>query len=334
LPGRPEDQHGHNQERARRAARPERPRWQADAFRPEDSDADLPPWAGPDYAVRAGGTRRAAARDSHAGGYAGETTTRVDSGQHARPTEIAADGPRSRLAARRQGRAAAARLRKSRRRVFRLSVVGIAVCVVGAVIAVIATQSSPKPTPYVTTLLPGEFKSVPNACGSVSAAVLGQYLPGHRTTTDQGSSATASQCSFTVDAKPVFRLLEVSAQAYQPFAAASANGSATANATDSLDLAKAALLQPPKKSPLSPAQITPLTNLGQQAFSAYQRETAGGIVSDVVTVEVRERNVLISVELSAQQSPGFSPASVATLETGATAAAQDILSAVKTQPVA
>jgi hypothetical protein len=239
------------------------------------------------------------------------------------------------MTARRQGRAAAARLRKSRRRVYRWTAVGIVVCVVGAVITVIATQSSPKPTPYVTSLLPGEFKSVPGACGGVSAAVLAQYLPGSgRTTTNQFSGATQSQCSFTVDAKPVFRLLEVSAQAFQPFAAASGNGSASANASDYLAQAKATLTKPPKKSLLSPAQISPLTTLGQQAFAAIQREQAGGILSDVVTVVVRDRNVLVTVVLSAQETPGFSPTSVATLQAGATAAAQDMLAKLKAQPVA
>jgi len=235
---------------------------------------------------------------------------------------------------RRQGRAAAARLRKSRRRVYRWSAVGVAVCVIGAVIAVILTQSSPQPAPYVTSLLHGEFKSVPSACGAVTAPVLGQYLPGHRTTTNQFSTATQSQCSFTVDAKPVFRLLEVSAQAFQPFAAASGNGSASQSALDSLAVSKATLAKPPKRSLLSPAQITPLPQLGQQAFAAYQRETAGGIVSDVVTVAVRDRNVLITVVLSAQESPGFSPTPVATLQAGATAAAQDMLTKLKAQPVA
>jgi hypothetical protein len=238
------------------------------------------------------------------------------------------------MATRRRGRAAATRLRKSRRRVYRWSVVGIAVCLVGAVIAVIATQSSPKPTPYVTSLLPGEFKSVPSACSGVSAAVLAQYLPGHRTTTNQLSGATQSQCSFTVDAKPVFRLLEVTAQAFQPFAAASGNGSASGSASDSLALTKATLTTPPKRSPLSAAQISLLPQLGQQAFAAYQRETASGIVSDVVTVLVRDRNVLITVVLTAQESPGFSPTPVATLQAGATAAAADMLTKLKGQPVA
>ncbi len=336
LSERPDDKHGGSRER--RAARPERPRWQVDAFGPDDTDADLPPWAGPTQAgpARPGGSRhRGATAEPDAGGYGGEASTRVDESQQAGPPDAAAQAPRSRMAARRRGRAAATRLRKSRRRVYRWSAVGVAVCVVGAVIAVVVTQSSPKPTLYVTRLLPGEFKSVPGACGGVSAAVLTQYLPGGgRTTTNQISDATQSQCSFTVDAKPVFRLLEVTAQAYQPFAAASANGSASANASDSLALTKATLAKPPKKSLLSPAQIAPLSQLGQQAFAAVQREQASGIVSDVVTVVVRDRNVLITVMLSAQESPGFSPTPVATLQAGATAAAQDMLTQLKRQPVA
>lgn len=334
TPERPDDQHRRSRQQVRRPARPEPPRWQVDAFGPDDTDADLPPWAGPaDHLVRAGGPRRAAAADPHNGGYAGETSTRVDDGPHAGPAEAAAGAAGSRMAARRRGRAAAARLRRSRRRVYLWSAVGIAVCVVGAVIAVFATQSSPKPAPYVTSLLPGEFKSVPSACG-LSPAVLTQYLPGTRTMTNEQSGATQSQCSFTVDAKPVFRLLEVSAQAYQPFAAASGNGSASRNATDNLALAKAALAKPPKHSLLSAAQITALPGLGQQAFGAAQTEKAGGIVSDVVTVVVRDRNVLITVQLSAQETPGFTPTPVATLQAGATAAARDMLARLKTQPVA
>lgn len=334
LSERPDDKRGRTQERPRRPARPERPRWQADAFGPEDTDADLPPWAGPTWSP--GSRHRGAPADPYAGGYAGQASTRAEDGPDAGPAEIAADAPRagSRMAGRRQGRAAAARQRKSRRRIYRWSAVGIAACVVGAVIAVIATQSSPKPTPYVTSLLPGEFKSVPNACGSLSAAVLTQYMPGRRTTTNELSDTTQSQCSFTVDAKPVFRLLEVSAQAFQPFAAASGNGSASRNASDNLVVTKATLMKPPKRSLLSPAQITVLPNLGQQAFAASQREQASGIVSDVVTVVVLDRNVVITVMLSAQQTPGFTPTPVATLQAGATAAAQDMLAKVKAQPVA
>jgi len=317
------DQHGRGG--PDRSRRPEQPGWQRDAFGPEDTGADLPSWAGPSsYPVRSGRPAH-----SHAGGPAGEAGAAADA-DDARPEPTGA-----RAANRRYGRAAATRLRKSRRRVFRLCGLAIVVCVIGAVIAVFATRSTPARQPYVTTLQPGEFTTVPNACTSVSAAVLAQYLPGTgRTMTSQFSLSTQSQCSFTIDAKPIFRLLEVGAQAYQPFAAASGNGSASDNARDNLTLTRSTLAAPPKKSPLSPAQITPLAKLGQQAFMAYQRETAGNITSDVVTVLVLERNVLITVELSAQQSPGFSPAPVATLEAGAIAAARNVLARVLTQPTA
>jgi hypothetical protein len=320
--------------RARRAGRQAaapRPGWQRDAFAPNDTDPDLPSWAEPiTHPVRTGGTRRRP--DPYAGGHVGEAPRDEDDRGRAEsaPAEPATPRP-----TRRQGRAAATRLRKSRRRVYRWCALAIVVCVIGAVIALVTTNSSPKPQLYVTSLQPGEFTSVPSACTSVNAAVLAQYLPGsHRTMTSQVSSTTQSQCSFTIDAKPVFRLLEVTAFAYQPFAAASGNGSASANARDNLAVARAGLAAPAKKSPLSPAQITTLAKLGQQAFAAYQHETAGNIVSDIETVVVLERNVLITVELSAQGSPGFSPTPVATLQAGATAAASDVLAKVLTQPTA
>jgi hypothetical protein len=317
--------------RARRAGS-RRPSWQVDAFGPDDTDADLPAWAGPSgHPVGAGGVRRRP--DPYAAGHV-EPSQRNEGGDGGADAATAEPASATRTM-RRQGRAAATRLRKSRRRVYRLCGLGIVVCVVGAVIAVIATSSSPKPQLYVTALQPGEFTSVPSACTSVSAAVLAQYLPGsHRTMTNQFAGKTQSECSFTIDKRPVFRLLEVTAYAYQPFAAASGNGSASNNARDNFAVARTALAKPPKTSPLSPAQITPLPKLGQQAFAASQHETAGNIVSDVVTVVVRDRNVLITVELSAQQSPGFSSTPVATLRAGATAAASDVLANVLTQPKA
>jgi hypothetical protein len=331
-----EDWHGHGG--AGRARRPggmaasQRPGWQRDAFGQDDTDADLPSWAGPsDRPARPGAARRRP--DPYRGGYAAgaERDDAVDGAAHAAAAEPIVE----RRATGRQSRAAAARLRKSRRRVYRWCAVAVVVCVIGAVSALLATRSSPKPQLYVTSLQPGEFKSVPNACGSVSAAVLDQYVPGSgRTTTNQFSGTTQSECSFTVDARPVFRLLEVATVAYQPFAAASGNGSASANARDNLALARVTLTDPGKKSPLSPALITPVTGLGQQAFAGSQRETVGDIVSNVVTVVVLDRNVLITVELSAQQSSGFASTPIATLQAGATAAARDVLAKVLTQPTA
>jgi hypothetical protein len=322
--------------RAARPLRPERPGWQARGFGPDDTDSDLPPWAPPSgYRDRPAATHGTApAVDPFVGGYAGEDQRSTDDGS-ASGHGAGAKRDDGRSAERRRGRAAATRLRKSRRRVYRWSGVAIGACVVAALIVAMVTRHSPKPSLYVTALQSGEFKSVPSACSSVSTAVLGQYLPGAgRTTTNQFASPTQSQCSFTIDAKPVFRLLEVSAQAYQPFAAASGNGSASANAKDNLVLDRAALASPPKKSPLSPAQIIVLPKLGQQAFAAAQHEDASGIISDVVTVVVLERNVLITVELSAQESGGFSQTSVGTLQAGAMAAAQNLLAKVQAQATA
>jgi hypothetical protein len=331
-----DNQHGRGETGgARRAARPPGPPppgWQRDAFGPDDTDADLPSWAGPGmYPGRVGGARRRP--DPFTGGHVGEAARAEDTDDGLAAALPASPAPQA--PARRQGRAAATRLRKSRRRVYRWCGVAIVVCVVGAVIAVVAMSSSPKPQLYVTALQPGEFKSVPSACTSVNPAMLAQYLPGSgRTTTNQFAGTTLSECSFTIDAKPVFRLLEVTTEAYQPFAAASGDGSASANARDSLAVARANLAAPAKHSPLSAAQITPVAKLGQQAYSAYQQENAGGIVSDVVTVLVLDRNVLITVEMSAQRSPGFNPTPVGTLQAGAVAAAKDVLAKVLTEPTA
>jgi hypothetical protein len=75
--------------------------------------------------------------------------------------------------------------------------------------------------------------------------------------------------------------------------------------------------------------------MGQQAFMAFQNEHVVGIVTDIVTVVVRERNVVIIASLSGQESGhGFGPVPVATLEAGARAAAQAVLAKVLTQPTA
>jgi hypothetical protein len=264
-----------------------------------------------------------------------------------------------------RGRAAATRLRKSRRRVYRWCGIAIVACVIAAGVTALVTHHTPKPSLYVTSLLPGEFKSVPNACSSVSSAVLNQYLPGPgRTSVNQVSDSTQSQCSFTLDRKPDFLVLQVSAQAYQPFAAAtaagSAAGSASANAQDNYQLTYQSLAKPPKiseptsgrsrgtsspgtgstgtstrtaNSLLSPATISPLAKTGQQAIVAVQTEHAPGFLTDVVTVVIRERNVLITVSDSGQESGGgFGPVAVSTLEAGAEAVAREMLAKSLTEP--
>lgn len=311
-----------------RRDRPERS-WQADPF--ADSDVGLPAWAepsaDPDRATRT--LRRSAPPASSGPGDDGYDDAGLagpgEAGRGARPP-------------RRRGRAAATRIRKSRRRVYRWCATAIVLCVVGAGIAILVTHRTPQRALYVTSLLSGEYKSVPSACTAVSAATLNQYLPGPgRTSANEVSDSTSSQCSFTVDHKPDFLVLEVSAQAYQPFAAATGSGgpagSASANAQENFAQLQLSLAKPPRRSPLTAAQVTPLPATGQQAFVAVQTEHVAGIRSDVVTVAIRERNVVITVTESAQESGhGFGPVPLTTMQAGAEAAAREALAKAKAEP--
>lgn len=218
----------------------------------------------------------------------------------------------------------------------RLGEFAIGACIVAAVILTVALHHSPKPLPYVTTLLKGEFKSVPNSCSDVSQTLLNQYLPAaSRTKTEQFSGSATSECTFTVDKAPLFLVLEVQAQAYQPFPAASGNGSASQNALDNMITSRGLLVAPPKNSPLPPATISKLTGLGQQAFVALQHEHVAGIMTDVVHVVVLERNVLITISMQGQESGhGFGPVPDTTLEAAAQAVARSVLAQVRTQPTA
>ncbi|HTX81950.1 MAG TPA: hypothetical protein VME44_07210 [Streptosporangiaceae bacterium] len=326
-------------DRPRRGEREDLRGWQgADPFAP-DTDTELPSWAGPDdYEPRpnAAGRRAAPSRPDDEEYYDAPDGYRHADSDHGEPSSAVG----ARVASRRRGRAAATRLRKSRRRVYRWCGVAIVACVVAAGIAAILLHHTPKPALYVTSLQPGEYKAAPDACTSVSTTVLNQYLPEPgRTSTSELSGSTDSQCSFTLDRKPTFLVLEVTTEAYQPFAAASAAGSppgsASANAQDSYALAMQDLKQRTTHSPLSPAQITALPGLGQQAFVAVQRERVSGIDSEKVTVVVRERNVLITVWESGQESGhGFGPVPVPTLQAGAEAAARDVLAKARTEPTA
>jgi hypothetical protein len=341
---------GYRRERADRRDRPSRPArppgWsQYDAF-DQEAETELPPWAGPlVQPQRAAGTRvrRPAGRveeyvppDEHPDVWEGEERPEWPEEE---PPAQSQPAPRP---GRRSGRrAAAARLRKSRRRVYLWCGVAIVVCVIAATVTYGLTNHSPAKLPYVTSLQKGEFESVPDSCTAVSPAVLNQYLPAtgssgaaHRNVVATQSTSTDSQCSFTVDVKPSFLLLTVGAQSYQPFAAASGDGSASDNALDQFGAAKQTLARPPKKSPLPPATITSLSGLGTQAFLAVALEHVGRIRDDVVTVIALDRNVIITVELTAQDSGGYGPVVVSTLEAGARAAASNVLAKALTQPTA
>lgn len=326
-------------ERLRRPDRHERPPgWDQRAGFEPDTDTDLPPWAGPSVQVaRPGGTRlRSPAprpeeyeRD-HADPWEGDEPPEWPE-EEPRPAEVAAPPQAGRRAGR---RAAAARLRKSRRRVLRWTGVAIVVCVIAAGVAAIVTHKNTVKLPYVTSLQKGEFKSVPNTCTVLPAATLSQYLPGSRTTVHSQTSSTFNECSFTLDSKPNFLVLTIGAQSFLPFAAASRDGSASGNASDEFTVAQALLIQPPKHSPLPRATIGPLTGLGQRAYVAIQLEHTGGIARDVATVAVLEHNAIVTVTMSGQESGGYGPVAVGTLQADVRAVAALVLKQVLAQPTA
>jgi hypothetical protein len=147
-------------------------------------------------------------------------------------------------------------------------------------------------------------------------------------------SSTQSECTFTVDSKPTFLVLQLQLQSYQPFAAASGDGSASQNALDIFTASRAVLKTPVKGSPLPAATISALTGVGQRAFLAVQLEHVGGIVRDVATVAALYRNVIVTVSVSAQESGGYGPVTPGTLAADAQAVATAALTKAKTQPTA
>jgi hypothetical protein len=233
--------------------------------------------------------------------------------------------------ARRPGRsrAARARRRKSQRRLVAVGS-ALAVVVIGAAIYVYQSQPHTQPSLYVTTLQPGEYRAVPNACHAVPATVLSQALAGTPKVAQIYNFSIQSQCSYTVEAKPVFRILTVQAQAFQP--GAYGNGSATASARYMFAHQRQQYTHPLKGTPRSPARITPLPGIGAEAFSAVDVLRGGAITDDEVTVTVLYRNVQITADFKAQVSGGYGPVSDAQLEAGAVKAAQAMLAAVKAAP--
>jgi hypothetical protein len=212
--------------------------------------------------------------------------------------------------------------------------VAIVACVAAAGIAMIVLHKDTPKLPYVTSLLKGEFTSVPDTCTAVSPAVLSQYLPGVATTVQPQSSGTDSQCTFTVDKKPDFLVLTVGAQSYQPFAAATGNGSASQYALDNFRDAQALLAKPPKGAALPKATLSALNGIGQHGFVAIQSGRTGGIAMDLVTVTVLDRNVIITVSESAQESRGYGPVGAGTLEANVQAIAGAVLRKALTEPTA
>ena len=323
-PGRP-DQSG----RGGRARIPQESRasgWQMlGAFEPAaESESDLPPWAIPGSVDTMRPTRR-------------PTRTAVPEqvaappvvGEQARLTTPAAPDRTARRPGR--SRAAQTRRRRSRRRLVLWGSVGVVVVIIAGFVYYLA-QPTPQPKPYVTALLKGEYRQVPNACGVLSKAALSQYLGGTPSKGVQANSdAAKSECTYTVDVKPIFRVLDLTIQAYTPSLIAPGNGSATSYAIYTFTETRQVFAQPPKHAAEPPAKITPINGLGQAALSAVQIYRIRG-TNDRVTVLVRYHNVLITASVWATVSGGFGPVSITVLGADAQAAAGAVLATLKTEP--
>ncbi len=228
------------------------------------------------------------------------------------------------------GRARRAAVRK--RRQYYLLAGGLVGLIAGATVVgvLLGGGSGPAavvPNALITSFLPGEFQQVPDACDSVPAGTVQQFLPGKVKVASplpvDGSAESA--CNWSIDRAPVYRLLELNLLAYAPNGLASGNGSATSAAIDAYASSLQSTEHPPKDSPDPRATVTLLSGLGNEAFSSLQVFREGGAVTDVATVVVRYHNVIVTVTVNGLQHSNrghYGPVSKAQLSAAALAFAQ------------
>jgi len=179
----------------------------------------------------------------------------------------------------------------------------------------------------VTTFLPGEIQKVPNACSSVSKTTLSQYLPGGQPeiAAPPLNGGLDSECTWTLDSAPTYRVIEVDISALSPSGLASGTGSATFAAIDAYANDLQVMRKPAANSGQPPATITDISNLGNTAFSATQIYNVNGATTYKATVIVRYHNVIVSTVVNglyhAVTNKGtYGPVDMTTL----TAAAQQV----------
>ena len=190
---------------------------------------------------------------------------------------------------------------------------------------------------FVTSFLPGELQKVPDPCTTVPAATLQQYMPGTlKEAAPPLNSGASTECTWTLDSAPTYRVLQVQLQAYSPSGLASGNGSATFAAEDAYQSFENGFTSPGPKSGQPKATVTDLSGMpgGTQtsAFQATQVFTRGGATTDVANVLVRYRNVIITVVVDGldQASGGknYGPVSMSDLTAEANALAKEMASQI------
>jgi hypothetical protein len=155
----------------------------------------------------------------------------------------------------------------------------------------------------VTTFLPGELQQVPNACTAVPGSTLGQYLPGQpKMAAPPLNSGAQSECTWTLDKPPIYRVLEVNMQAYSPSGLAPGDGSATFAAEYAYAQDETGKQDPAPRSGEPKATITDLNDMpggnDTVAFEATQVFNVNGATTDVTTFYVRYRNVIVTVVMN------------------------------------
>jgi len=228
-----------------------------------------------------------------------------------------------------RSRAAAARRRRSKRRLTTWGGTAVAVALLVGGVLVLTRSQAPKPH-YVTTLQTGEFRAVPDACRVYGDADLRQLMNGPPKSIQPQKGQQLSQCTYTVDAKPTFRVLTIQLQAMQA-SLAFGNGSATADAKYNFAKQQQLLAKPPKNKAQPAATITAIRGMGDQALSALQTFPTRA-ATDLVTVLARYRNVLITVTFEGETGNGFGPVTAGELRSGALAVARAALSHVRSEP--
>ena len=195
----------------------------------------------------------------------------------------------------------------------------------------------------VTTFLPGEVQSVPDACNTVPSATLSQYLPG---TTKQAApplnSGTNTECSWTLDNPPTYRVLQAQIVAYTPSALVAnangtglvpaGNGSATYAAEAAFASSEYGLASPTAKSGQPKATIVDLSGMpggnDTSAFAATQVLNKNGQITDLATVYVRYRNVIVTASMEGlDQTNGakkYGPVSMSDLTAAAKTVAREL----------
>ena len=240
----------------------------------------------------------------------------------------------------RAGRRAARLLLRRRRRTYLYG--GAAIVVVAAVLlSLFLTRSNGQSVSIsgdlVTTFQPGELQQVPDSCQVVTQNIVTQYLPGKVKigTPQEPYGNLGSQCFWTVDSPPVYRLLDLSLRAYPPYGLAIGNGSATDYAIDQYAAQLQSLQRQEKQAATAKGGTTTVTvlgSLGNEAFSALQVYKNGGATTDVATVEFRFHNVIVTAAMSGmagRTAKGeYGPLTPSQLEAAAKAFAESALASL------